>query len=898
MVFKSYRQRFLAAAVSALFMTLSILFLEGCGQHQDTGTVTPSDGSPGCSGILRTVTDYEGKPETGDYSYMWYPDGYTHYREAVYIQTGHYAMKFRLGLDGSGIRSLGVISDPKDIRSAGRFDNAAVESMPSARDAWSVSVSGDIFRASRFTSLILEGDESAEAGQDTDYQLRLITSGNYLQQAEIPYVEFSGSSVRGWMRFCAAPEMFALNLRFTDENGNISGLSSEYRLQLDSIYDLSAISEKRVTATAPDGSGFIFTILSEDSDAELQVTADDGGAVHFSAGGLSAVKGEYTGFTVILLPFSGGSRNDFFTVAEKISVDAATILPNGSCGEKAGVRFDSARGLYSVELPGITMDVTDEVERHKLNRVLLSISNPSDESVSVPLVFDGTGNASRYIVGGCAMLLDAETGEPVGTNVQISKNWHDGSVGWWYQFATVLHIPANTEQKIEFAITSENWGEATGVHHSQLCLVGYYNGNWLWDESGIGASGESITYDMDKCLGRSRIDDVRGWMVRNAETGGEWGWSGNVGGADFLVYKPKGSVSPYFIGMKNDYVFYGPNLTNVVYSGRTADNRVEMNFTMQLGRTDDVVRAYYTVEATFLKDVEYERLALFQTAADGYSDNSFRRFAYSTDGTEISFDGETGGWKTGYRSEEDRFIPAETGCWFFLYGSSNRPEESANTLAVVREYSAVINGTEYDEPYFSIYHNGQGEGVQPSFEISLPPTEDNLVRAGSTVRVVIEYTVVPADAKYYYGTCGYITGKTTEQLDSPEMALFMAESNIQELDVSVGRAVRMYPNVIETVSGHEAARFSFKGGLGYSAFTFTGLDSYSGWELQTMTDSGWARVDQSSAAVFPGDPAVADLTANYTQCNYDAATDSYSVTYNLPASEIAKEYRLVGQKTY
>ena len=65
------------------------------------------------------------------------------------------------------------------------------------------------------------------------------------------------------MRFCAAPEMFALNLRFTDENGNISGLSSEYRLQLDNT--VGVIDSDYYFA---DNQGHILIQITNDSNTE------------------------------------------------------------------------------------------------------------------------------------------------------------------------------------------------------------------------------------------------------------------------------------------------------------------------------------------------------------------------------------------------------------------------------------------------------------------------------------------------------------------------------------------------------------------------------------------------------------------------------------------------------
>ena len=55
----------------------------------------------------------------------------------------------------------------------------------------------------------------------------------------------------------------------------------------------------------------------------------------------------------------------------------------------------------------------------------------------------------------------------------------------------------------------------------------------------------------------------------------------------------------------------GPNLTNAVYTGVSRDDKISAKVSVRLGRTDDLVRAYYNMEYTFLEDVTYTRLAFF-----------------------------------------------------------------------------------------------------------------------------------------------------------------------------------------------------------------------------------------------------------------------------------------------
>ena len=73
-------------------------------------------------------------------------------------------------------------------------------------------------------------------------------------------------------------------------------------------------------------------------------------------------------------------------------------------------------------------------------------------------------------------------------------------------------------------------------------------------------------------LGRAMVDDVRPFLVEAAQ---KWKWTGNVGGANFLVYDSSSSNDPFpehQLGrLKTKYHYTGPNLTDVVYGGVTRE---------------------------------------------------------------------------------------------------------------------------------------------------------------------------------------------------------------------------------------------------------------------------------------------------------------------------------------
>ena len=188
----------------------------------------------------------------------------------------------------------------------------------------------------------------------------------------------------------------------------------------------------------------------------------------------------------------------------------------------------SERGVYLVPIGslgnvGNTCYWRDPDLHNWFNRHRLIInSNPSiPEDVSIPIAFDSGGGAACNIVAGSPLLRDME-GEPIGAPMQISKNWHDSTVGAWYHVYTAIKVPPGT-QELEHTFVHSKWGKAFAAAHAQLCLIGWGT-NQQWDESSLGAFGESITYDPDLTLGRSTVDDVRPFLVNAAyPEDGEWG---------------------------------------------------------------------------------------------------------------------------------------------------------------------------------------------------------------------------------------------------------------------------------------------------------------------------------------------------------------------------------------
>jgi hypothetical protein len=576
--------------------------------------------------------------------------------------------------------------------------------------------------------------------------------------------------------------------------------------------------------------------------------------------------------------------------AETVSVHSAQLNRDGSGGEDlTEATWDPERGLYLIRLGDLTAvgaptwpDWNDSDMHNWYNRHRIVITNDNSVPVSVPLAFDGGGNAAFYITGGSPLLRDTD-GEPIGAPVQISKNWHDPP--HWYHLYSALELAPGSHE-IEHTFAHSKWGEAYAAQHAQLSLIGWGH-NQQWDESSLGAWGESITYDPDMTLARAQMDDVRPFLVN---AGSEWGWTGNVGGASFLVYEPTegfSSFASHQLGrMRTHYAYTGPNLTNVIYAGGSADGKIEAKISTQLGRTDDLVRAYYHLEYTFLEDVNYDRLALFQVAADRYSDNGFSRYAYG-DASSVTLDHEISSHgTTGYASDADRGITLTGDSpWVMLYQSTategDLPEHLANIGFVVRDYRATIGGIETTTPHINIVRTYNGGSSQVAFELGIPfDASTPVVPAGSVITATVEYLVPPADKSAYYGASDWLTAMPAEHYQGTEMMLTLAADNQLEVETLTGTLRRTHPVELDAAPGMTAAHFMLTGGLGYTPVTIHGLARPDGWRLEQAVDGSWERVSQ---AVEGND---------YWQAYDDVASGRFDLIFNLH-NRGTNEYRLV-----
>jgi hypothetical protein len=212
------------------------------------------------------------------------------------------------------------------------------------------------------------------------------------------------------------------------------------------------------------------------------------------------------------------------------------------------VHYDPVMGWHQVSLRNDLSNIP-EMDNDHLERIVFHVKN--EENYPVPLRLNFSKEKEVFSITGISSIIRDMNGNPIGLPLQLSKNWHTTDFngytehlyrGNWYHGLTAIEVPARSSITLEYTGINAHWGNVPAASHAQLCLVGWGQ-NQLWDQSAIGSWGESICYEPDLDQASAPVLDIRPLLISNPESG-KWGWTGNVGGADFLNMKKKMANGP------------------------------------------------------------------------------------------------------------------------------------------------------------------------------------------------------------------------------------------------------------------------------------------------------------------------------------------------------------------
>jgi len=781
---------------------------------------------------LRQAALSETMPDHKDYTFMWWAYGFNPDSAAddqiVCFQTGRYGMA--INPKKAEILNLGLIPDAKPASEAALMDNDVVFSLPKAALKLVVQAGDKKYVC---TGSSPKKEEVYIGSKNAFY--RIINSGRFVQRADI------------------------IGLVFEDENKN----------QLDA--------QCRLEITAWPGKLFMFleVIPNNDlADAQLDIeldqnvmkavkTASANGTTAFAAGQ------SYTASLVLSADEKNGSL-----VSAGFAPDAITVT-NMKDNQPITGSLDASRGWFYIPLPETNWEYTATLEYTE--RLKITLKNNDDFAKQIPLAFGA--EYLGHMTGLVCMIRDKD-GNPTGIPVQISKNWHKVQQGGellkkkilyqgdWFNGFTMMHLPPKTTLEFEFTLVCGMWGAVPAASHAQLCLVGW-GINQLWDQAAIGNWGESICYDPDINLQRSMIDDIRPLMVsaKSDQPNQKWGWTNNVGGGDFLVYYDDQARKQILTRMRTFYNSCGPNLTDVTYSGITADGNITANIAVSSPRCDDINRAYHRIRYDVLKPTPFNRLAFYQLGADNYNDHQFNKIAIgNSKGLVEEWSPEKGGGK--YQRTNIQCLGDVV--WFSLhegFDGRNSGGAWANRGIIIRSWKAKLGGKDIQSPTASVYGTVD-QFPSNNIEISSPASLKELL-PGDFVEAEIELVVIPVYADDYYGPNENLRQSLKSGQNTWKPVYRQAIGNNLEVNVIRGTLLDPYPVKVE-VDKAQSTEFEIKGGIGYVPVTIGGLDKFSGYQLRQVADGKDVKVDQS---VYGND---------YWQSDYDAVNKKWSITYNIP----------------
>lgn len=761
-------------------------------------------------------------PHVEDFTQMWWADGFpTHSHSADWlrvIQTGSYALV--LDTQRLHIPHFGAVPVAGGYDQRTSLHDRQWEQLPPAELALAIIVDGQTYRCTS------GGTWSRNAGP------RLIESGRFFQRSDVT------------------------DLVFTADN--------EQRLDVEARFETAAWPDRLalILAARPKRDA-----LWRDAAMEIRLTTKRGTAERCweLPKDKTWTTDQWHKVWLSLDPVTFEASGDNTEV--KVT---ATEIPNG---ESRPVEFDPVLGWHRVNLDGIE-PIAPPGNRNPSNdaieRVKLRLSNPTDREQVVRLMFEKTSYGIRQRIGasitGVSAILRDDRGYPSGIPVQLSKNWHtkpEGGVyaGQWFHGISQVRLPPNLTVELELTLAYGHWGGVAAASHSQLCLVGW-GGNQLWNQSALGAWGESICFDPDQVMANCTITDVRPLMVNSGERGRRWRWTSNVGGGDFFrLFDTEGKRIAHS-AMRTIYHRHGPCLSEVSFAGKLGPG-ISHSSIISLSRTDDIVRGVYQMRMDVAEATDFSRFVVFQIGADTYSDTGEQKMAIGNESGLIQEWNTQWGGNT-YRTAPFRCTDRLT--WVSLHDAVARGSlikgAWANRGIIIRSWKVQLGGKDAT-PWIAergLTIDGRGSSTVDI----LPPTGHTQLEAGDFIEATIEHVVVPQSAKEYYGPNDGLRAALAKDENTWKMIYREAVGNDRHVEVCKGTIERIHPDIrVRTDADH--AKFTVKGGLGYVPITFTGLSSHRGY-----------------AMTLDGNPVDQTVHGNdFWQTDYDPATRRWSRTYNL-----------------
>nr|WP_271560244.1 hypothetical protein [Algibacter sp.] len=814
-----------------------------------------------------------------DYSFMWWKKTIKTGNQIFAIKTNHYTLAFdypNLSIKDFSINK-GTSLEVEVLRETNE------ESFPTNKPV-----------KLRFGTSIGSTMTWCKTTSEIDDDCQLVETGKYFQRRFITNLpDLKGfSKYNSGLEISSWPDRIAFILKVITEK-DIENLELKTELTFPSVYTVLIDSgDIKVLKNPKDGSGYI--ILKSNDATHIAV---DGTTVKVNLNKPSLLeKDTEINAGMIIYPVSKNIDSKLKEIINQettlLLVTAKQILPIEA---NLKVNYDKDKGWHQILLRSDNIESKKELAEinegnpgpqddlnNRMERVMFSVTNSSKMDKVLRLNFAKgrlvDNGASVFGTPGISAILRDINGNPIGIPIQLSKNWHTGGRsgvdnhyfrGTWYEGLTMLTIPAKNSISLEYTSVNSMWGGLPAASHAQLCLVGWGH-NQQWDESAIGAWGETITYEPDLDQTGAPVLDFRPLLVSTPQ-GKKWGWTGNLGGADFFDYTKLDGNRGWHSRIRTQYKRYSPNYTEVTYAGVMDDNSMDFEYTASIGRSDDITRGIYKIKLKVLKDTEFKDFSIIELASSRYHHVKSKNLAWGNEtGVKKKWESTVGGTPR-YITEK---IPAEGKYIWFSFNDSKYTSKQLERFKlaergfIIRDWKAKINGNENILPWFSEYNTAGGNyGDQSSIIKITPPKGCNSFIAGDYIEATVELILIPSHADDYYGSNKNLTTALKNNPLSWEMIYREAAGNDIDVKVSKGKLLDNYPIKIETNNGK--AELTVNGGLGYVPLTFTNVPDYKNPELFRKENGEWKKVNQK---VHGND---------FWQTEYNATNDTWDISFNI-----------------
>lgn len=691
---------------------------------------------------------------------------------------------------------------------------------------------------------------------------RVIDSLNFTGSPAL-YGSYSGIEFTNWHnRFKIT---FHLRPRTTITNGQLQ-LSVEIPAAFAQTFQSGAIYGFAKTAN---GEGF--AVKAGTTVANVNVV---GNVITIQTAANDLIAGTKYQMSLIFYAVKNNFSTTYSSVDDSPNVTLAVSQNLPSIMASVPSSYAADEGLYYIDVPGYYMGYNSCSLANALQNLKLTLTNNTAADKAVKLCFRQIPGVN--IVGFSSMLRNPN-GDPSGIPLQISKNWHDTYnmlySGTWTREYTEVIVPANTALKFDYTRVGAKWGGVQAAFSHQLSVVGAGVSRGGWLEAGLGSYGENITHSPDYEYGNSNICDYRPVLVTNGNYGGtstQCFWTGNTGGMDMGFYQNSANTRIYQSQVKTRFPKYSPNLTETAISTYSTDNKLKLDYTFYLNRSDDFVRVYYKIKIKALQAIDFSRFDIFQLGSDAYNYRKALSLAYGNDAGLLGQFTPSNAGTNAYTTPAtpltgtNPWIWSGDGTFFNLQGGIGI---ETNNAIIIRSYTAVLGGQPSNTPYFRERSSSNPSPQKPSQYCLVPPPTVTSFLQGDSIELLLETVCLPKQVSDYYGTDANFIQALTQYGNTWQLLQREVVGNKINATSPTNTINTQYPLTITT--NNNTALVMVTGGKNYVPLVFKGLTSITNPKLWKAHKNCWELVNQANHG------------KDFWQTEYDTQTGLFELIYNV-----------------